>query len=196
MNIFLPLRHRGFVLLFFIFVSFAMVWTGPLANAAVVRKASLLELCAASEMGVRVQVLEVDERAGERVLQGGKPFSTEIRFQIMEVYFGENLPAELVLSLPGGKVGDKELLIPGMPTFRKGENLVLLLERAPAGNLTFTGLYQGVFRLGDGIRPDNVVADAPWVLASLGYGVEDPYVRRLPLSEFARALVICGRGQQ
>jgi hypothetical protein len=56
-------------------------------------------------------------------------------------------PAEsLVLRLPGGTVRDTTLAIPGFPTFRAGEELVLFLTgRDAAGYPWPVGMAQGVY---------------------------------------------------
>ena len=119
----------------------ALLATTP-AWATVVRPASLQELAESSAVIVHAAVGEVNDR----LAQGqGDAIRTKIVFEILEAIKGfKKSSGVLTLVLPGGRLGDNVLLIPGMPTFQPGQEVVLLLE-ATATGFTPAGLKQGVF---------------------------------------------------
>jgi len=49
----------------------------------------------------------------------------------------------------GGKIGNRELYVSGMPSFEKGENAVVFIEQSGAYQ-TVVGLGQGKFRVANG----------------------------------------------
>jgi hypothetical protein len=55
----------------------------------------------------------------------------------------------LSVTTVGGKIGDTELYVSGMPSFEKGENTVLFIEQSGAYQ-TVVGLGQGKFTISNG----------------------------------------------
>lgn len=114
------------------------------AHATTVLKVSTADMSKASEWVVRATVLSVknvDLRAQGRAL------FTDVELLFSEVYAGKRVPSRYTLRLIGGTGTDGiTLKIPGMPTFRTGEDVILFLEKTPTGHIP-CGLGQGVYRV-------------------------------------------------
>ncbi len=121
------------------------------APAAVVRQADLGELVDASAVVFHGVVSRVEDSPASRT---GR-FVTQIDFEVLESVTGlETSQRVFSLQVPGGRRGSKSLIIPGMPRFIPGDEVVLLLEkRQGQPGWMFTGLAQGVFW----VRRDQVV---------------------------------------
>ena len=123
------------------------------ATAAVVRHVGFEELVGGSDVIFHGRVALVEDQP-ESTRETG--FFTRIHLEIIELVAG--LPAEqatIVLEIPGGVRGNKKLVIPGMPRFMPGDEVVLLLEKLQdERGLIFTGLSQGVYWVRrDGLGP-------------------------------------------
>jgi hypothetical protein len=113
------------------------------AFATVVLRMPLYELAKNSDVIVYGVVTEVNDDTATSV---DGPFRTEITFKIFRSIKGlKKVQGELRFTLPGGRAFDREMRIPGMPTFAKGDEVVMLLEATVNNRLTPTGLSQGVF---------------------------------------------------
>ena len=121
------------------------------APAAVVRQAELGELVRASTVVFHGVVSRVEDSPPP----GSEQFLTRIEFEVLESITGLD-DAQRVFSfeVPGGRRGSKSLIIPGMPRFMPGDEVVLLLEKRDGQEgWIFTGLAQGVFW----VRRDHVM---------------------------------------
>jgi hypothetical protein len=58
-----------------------------------------------------------------------------------------NLPAEILLRLPGGRVGHLTAMVDGTPKFNPGDDAVVFLKSTPAGGFTVAGWVEGTFRI-------------------------------------------------
>lgn len=69
------------------------------------------------------------------------------------------VPSTYTVKLLGGKLGDMELRIPGMPEFKEGDHVVLFLAENGAAVCPLVGGSQGYFRVQpDPIGQEDVVA--------------------------------------
>ena len=76
----------------------------------------------------------------------------------------KEMPAQLVICQPGGRVGDRVCVVPGLPRYRDGEDVIVFLERrtAPqaakhAAEYMAVGAVQGKFTVTkDGLAVRNV----------------------------------------
>ncbi len=114
----------------------------------------------------RMSLDEMVERS-ERILQGRclrawtawdakhQFIWTHSEIQVLDSLKG-GPAATVVVSEPGGAVGDEAMWIAGMPQYRPGEEVVLFLYRVPNGMWRARGLGQGKFQvLPDGrVRAD------------------------------------------
>jgi hypothetical protein len=73
----------------------------------------------------------------------GKLILTNYTFQVDESIKGQAV-RNVEITTIGGRIGDVELRVSGMPSFQAGENAVVFLEQS-AGYQTVLGLGQGKF---------------------------------------------------
>ena len=67
-------------------------------------------------------------------------------FDVVETLKGQ-LPAEIEVRLPGGRVGHLTATVEGTPKFDPGAEAVVFLQRSCAGGFTVAGWVQGSFRI-------------------------------------------------
>jgi hypothetical protein len=77
--------------------------------------------------------------------QGGEIW-TITRFAVIEAWKG-NPGRQVTVRLPGGRVGHITSLVPGVPRFSAGEEVVLFLESPRAGAYAVTAWSEGTFRI-------------------------------------------------
>ena len=125
----------------FALLAFALV--APPAAASVVLKSNVEEMTRLSALVVHGEVLSVApyKRPGSRM-----QIVTDVTLRVIEVMKGDHEGPNLTFTLPGGRVGDYTMKIPGMPQFRAGEAVVLFLEPTREG-YAISGLQQGRFSI-------------------------------------------------
>jgi hypothetical protein len=84
---------------------------------------------------------------------------THYEIQIVDSLKGNNSP-KIVVSEPGGVIGETAMQIVGTPQYEVGEEVVLFANRTPIGYLRTCGWGQGKFQV---VRPK---AAAPFVRAA------------------------------
>jgi len=111
------------------------------AGATIVLEATLEDMTRVSALVVRGEVTAVTSRAeGER----GTRLVTDVTLRLAEVLKGSREPGEFTFTVPGGQAGEYVMMIPGMPRFRVGQEVVLFLEPTADGFVP-SGLQQGRF---------------------------------------------------
>jgi hypothetical protein len=131
---------RGFACLAVFTLVSCLVGT---ARATVVVQSSIEELVDASD----VVVHGVIQRVNETNAPGVSRLVSTVAVDVLEVLKG--LPPDsqsIRLVLPGGIAGERRMLVPGMPRFNEGDEVVMLLERTRFG-FTPAGLSRGVFKV-------------------------------------------------
>lgn len=113
------------------------------ARATTVLRVPLEEMARACDLVVQARVQAVRTTTAP---EDERRISTTVRLEILRVLKGHPTGPTLTLNLPGGRTNRWTLLIPGMPRFQEGEEVVLLLERTSAG-LRPAGLSLGTFRI-------------------------------------------------
>jgi hypothetical protein len=118
-------------------------------------------VCPASVAAGTVQRLEIEDLLGQcdqalegrvqhiRVVEAGtKRIETEITLSVSKRYWGLGA-REFVLRIPGGVLPDgRGLVLPGLPHFAEGEELLLFLSaESRLGTRMPVGLAQGRFRI-------------------------------------------------
>jgi hypothetical protein len=76
-------------------------------------------------------------------------------------YIKGNLGAALAMRLPGGEAGGMINVIPGAPSLREGELVVLFLKARGPAILSTVGLGQGIFRVARDPRTGTMLVTPP-----------------------------------
>jgi hypothetical protein len=150
-------------------------------RATTLQRLSLDELAADSDAVARVNF----SKSASRWENGTIWTVTTLR--VAETMKG-NIPAEIEVRLPGGRVGHLTSTVEGTPQFHPGDDAILFLKTFSAGGFTVAGWVQGTFRISRDPRTamETVTQD------SSAFAVFDPATRtfrtegvhRLPVAEF------------
>lgn len=128
--------------LWFPMVTWLLVLASPV-RATTVLRVPLEEMARACDLVIQARVEAVTTAA---LPEDEHHITTTVRLQVLRVLKGHPTGPTLTLTLPGGRTERWTLLIPGMPRFHAGEEVVLFLERTSAG-LRPAGLSLGTFRV-------------------------------------------------
>jgi hypothetical protein len=71
---------------------------------------------------------------------------TFTRFAVIESWKG-SLPTHITVRLLGGRVGDLTSIVPGVPRFAPGDDVVLFLQTTRAGDFSVAAWAEGTFRV-------------------------------------------------
>lgn len=123
-------------------------------DATQVVRLSLGEAAARADLVVEARVLAKSARIGPR-----KRVETEYVLRVDRALFGAPASAALV-RVPGGVLPDGSgMLVPGMPSFAVGDDVVLMLGREQEGGMRVpVGLAQGALRVARDARGERVLA--------------------------------------
>jgi hypothetical protein len=111
------------------------------ASATTVQRLSLKDLAKNSASIVRAKVEDLVAR-----YDTNKEIYTYITLRVLEPVKGSNKDEVLTIRQLGGTVGNIASIVPGTPTFKKGEEVVVFLSRNDvAGYPWVMGLQQGKF---------------------------------------------------
>jgi hypothetical protein len=122
-------------------LALATALAGTSLNAATVRFAPIEELAAHSAVILHGVVRVIDE---DLSTSKDGPFLTRVDLEVLTGVQGAEPGDVFAFTLLGGVAGSRRMVVPGMPRFEVGQEVVLLLERTPTGHIP-TGLGQGVF---------------------------------------------------
>jgi hypothetical protein len=131
------MRHTLLLPLFCL--SFCAAPTG--ASATTVIPLTLDRMAGSSDVIVHGEVLRSQVIA---VAKNERHLQTVVTVRVDRLLKGPKGTRELTLRLPGGKLGKWAMQIPGMPSFKAGEEVVLFLEKTRV-SWALTGLSQGKF---------------------------------------------------
>ena len=153
----------------------------PCIRATTLARLSLDQLAAGSDAVARVHCVSAQSR-----WENGSIW-TVTTVEVVETMKG-NLPREIVVRLPGGRVGHLTASVDGAPNFKLGDDAVLFLERLRAGGFTVAGWVEGTFRISRDPRTRNEIVTQD----SSAFTVFDPAtrtfrtegIRRMPMEEF------------
>lgn len=121
-------------------VLLALALAAP-ARATTVLKLPVDQMTQRADLVIRAEVTDVSVR----IESGGvRPLSTQVTLRVVQVIKGHASSPVLRLDLLGGVTERASVVIPGMPSFRIGEEVVLFLERTPRGFIP-AGLTQGKY---------------------------------------------------
>jgi hypothetical protein len=112
-------------------------------------------------------------------------------------YVKGDLGSTVAMRLPGGEAGGRIQVIPGAPTLREGELVVLFLKARGPALLTPLGLGQGIFRVARDARTGTLLVTPPPLKESqVGRIIRGAAERRaLSVDAFFAAVRDTARGQ-
>lgn len=166
----------------------------PAVRATTLVRLSLDQLAAGSDAVARVNFAKAESRWDSGSIW------TITTAKVVETMKG-NLPGEISVRLPGGRVGHLTATVEGTPKFHPGEDAVVFLKRSRTGDFTVAGWVEGTFRVsidprtgGQTVTQDSssfAVFDA----ATRTFRTEG--IRRMPIDEFrARIAAAVSRSQE
>jgi hypothetical protein len=141
----------------------------PAIRATTLARLNLDQLAAASDGVARVRCAGAESRWENGAIW------TVTTFDLIEPMKG-NLPSQVVVRLPGGKIGHLTATVDGTPKFSSGEEAVVFLERTRTGGYSVAGWVEGTFRIAlDPVSHDEIVTQD-----SSGFAVFDTATRKFP----------------
>jgi len=165
-------------------VGLASLAAAGAARATVVVPADLTELARVAHVIVHGRVVSVQPQWAD----GRRGVETIVRLQASD-YLKGDFGNEILIRVPGGELGRYRSVLPGAPTFREGDEVVLFLGASPPSLPYVLGLSQGVFRLVRDPATGGTVVTPPPLVASATRVVRvqrgDPLRRRPTLEQFA-----------
>lgn len=123
------------------------------ASGTTVLRVSLEKMSSTSDV-----ILHGDVVSSRAVAVDGnaRHIRTEVVIRVRQLLKGPAGTKEITLNLPGGRLGDYAMQIPGMPGFSAGEEVVLFLEKTST-SWALTGLGQGKFTVIAGPQGERLV---------------------------------------
>jgi hypothetical protein len=166
----------------------------PTNRATTLVRLSLDQLAGGSDAVARVRFVRAESR-----WENGSIW-TVTTFDVVETLKGQ-LPGQIEVRLPGGRVGHLTSAVDGTPKFNPGSEAVVFLQRSPAGGFTVAGWVQGSFRIlrdprtGSETVTQDSSAFAVFDTATRTYRTQG--IRRMPIDEFrARIAAAVARDEE
>ena len=166
----------------------------PALRATTLARLSLDQLAAGSDAVARVRFVR-----GESRWENGSIW-TITTLDVVETLKSQ-LPGQIEIRLPGGRVGHLTSTVEGAPKFNPGIDTVVFLQRLHAGGFTVAGWVEGSFRIswdprtgGETVTQDSS-AFAVFDTATRAFRTEG--IRRMPIEEFrARIAASVARNEE
>jgi hypothetical protein len=179
MQIKIKIRGRVLLLLLFTFLLPLVPLTAVRATTLV--RLSLDQLASGSDAVARVNFSSAVTRWENGTIW------TITTVKVIETLKG-NLPGEISVRLPGGRVGHLTATVEGTPRFNPGDDAIVFLKISQAGGFTVAGWVEGTFRILRDPRTGNQTVTQD----SSAFAVFDPATRtfrtegvhRMPMDEF------------
>ncbi len=180
--------------LLFLLALFSFPWLLGRSRHHACAPRSLDQLAAGSDAVARVNFASSESRWENGTIW------TITTVKVAETLKGD-LPAEISVRLPGGRVGHLTSTVEGTPKFNPGDDAVVFLKRLRAGGFTVAGWVEGTFRISRDPRSGSqtVTQDsasfAVFDVAARTFRTEG--IRRMPIDEFrARIAAAVARSQE
>jgi len=132
-----------------------LLWCSPLvATATVVLYMDLSEMTSVSQVIVHAKVVD-----SSVIQDANRPITTRTTIEAIEIYKGKESfeKGRLWFDLLGGEREGMQIRVPGTPTFRAGEEVILFLEKNST-DYALCGLMQGVFRVQKDQKEERLVS--------------------------------------
>jgi len=165
----------------------------PAIRATTLARLSIDQLAAAADGVARVRCTGAESRWENGAIW------TVTTFDVLEPMKG-NLPKQVVVRLPGGKVGHMTAAVDGTPRFSSGEEAIVFLERARNGGYSVAGWVEGTFRIAQDARTQREIVTQD----SSGFAVFDAAtrtfrtegIRKMPIEIFRARVAAAIAGAQ
>jgi hypothetical protein len=166
----------------------------PALRATTLARLSLDQLAAGSDAVARVRFVRAESR-----WENGSIW-TVTTFDVAETLKGQ-LPGQIEVRLPGGRVGHLTSTVEGTPKFNPGSEAVVFLQRSHAGEFTVAGWVQGSFRISrdprTGAETVTQASSAFAVFDTATRAFRTEGIRRMPIEEFrARIAAAVARNEE
>jgi hypothetical protein len=166
----------------------------PALRATTLVRLSLDQLAAGSEAVARVRFVRAESR-----WENGSIWTVTM-FDVVENLKGQ-LPGQIEVRLPGGRVGHLTSTVEGTPKFNPGIEAVVFLQRSHAGGFTVAGWVEGSFRISrdprTGIETVTQDSSAFAVFDTTTRAFRTEGIRRMPIEEFrARIAASVARNEE
>jgi hypothetical protein len=164
------------------FLNFAVLLCAATSiHATTLARLSLDQLAAAADATARVRCTSAQSR-----WENGQIW-TVTTFVVLETMKG-TLPAQIIVRLPGGRVGHLTATVDGTPKFSPGDEVIAFLEKSRAGGFSVAAWVEGTFR----IRRDPHTGVETVTQDSTNFSVFDAAtrtfhtegIRRMPMEQF------------
>lgn len=164
---------------------FLLLWTAiafhPFIHATTLARLSLDQLASGSDGVARVRIVSAESRWDKGSIW------TLATAKIVETMKGD-LPPQIVIRVPGGRVGHLLSTVEGTPKFHPGDDVVVFLQRSRLGDFSVAGWVEGTFR----ISPDPQSGGETVTQDSSAFTVFDAAtrtfrsegIRHMPIAEF------------
>ena len=163
-------------------LAMALAVFAPCLRATTVQPPSFDALVARSDYVVRAVVKTATPAWHEG---DGKPYiSTVLELEVREVIKGTP-PAPLVLTLLGGRIGDVEFAVSGMPIFEVGDESILFVYGSDKKIYPLVGMMHGVYPI---LREAKTGQD--YMLRSNGMPLYSTADVSLPMDRASNALAV------
>jgi hypothetical protein len=167
-------------------VFLAMLLTPLAAHATTLARLSLTQLAASADAVARVRFASAESR-----WENGSIW-TVTTFDVVESMKG-GLSPQVSVRVPGGRVGHLTATVDGTPKFNSGDDVVMFLERSPAGSFSVAGWVEGTFRIAVDPRThrENVTQDSSSfaVFDAETRTFQTDGIRRMPMEQFHARVV-------
>jgi hypothetical protein len=174
-------RIRTPILVLFSILLLPALLFSPSIRATTLARLSLDQIAAGSDAVARVRCTAAESR-----WENGSIW-TLATVDVLESMKG-NLPASITIRMPGGRVGHLTATVDATPKFAPGNEVVVFLQRSPAGDFAVAGWAEGTFRISRDPRTgaETVTQDssafAVFDTTSRTFRTEG--IRRMPIDEF------------
>jgi hypothetical protein len=134
-----------------------LVMCAGIARGTTVRAVGFDELCRAAAVIMRGRVVGAIA-AESMAADGSRIIETRVTFEVERVLKG-SAAARTTIVVPGGRVGDREMVVSGVPSLAIGDRVLVFVGPEGSSFVPFVGVDQGVFRIDhDGSTGVDVIA--------------------------------------
>ncbi len=179
------MKRLSWIFVGVLIVTFLLVSSGR-EGLALMLKVSLEELTDTSQSIIVGTVTDIRSQWNKE----RTAIYTHVTISVEEQVKGTSYPREVTIRQPGGKVGDIRMKVSDMPTFKKGEEVVVFLEMEKGKEvLRVTGMMQGKFSVKiDPTTGEKVMVSEEKVLVSSGCNLYREEQKEVSLEEFVKKI--------